>query len=212
MGFMQNDNRNLLIIFAKGKGEKVKTRLAQDLGSMNASKIYYFLVELLMHSIDQVDKNYDILFFIQGDNRYYQEKFPSIPVKSQNEGSLGDKIDQAFSLGFKEYESVIIIGTDCPDLSVDEINHAFGRLTKFDVVIGPAEDGGYYLLGMNQKINIWDSVSWSESVVFEQTIHLIQGKNLTYNTLAKKRDIDTKVDLEYYINHLFLELPPNLLA
>src|SRR5690606_23903262 len=103
----------------------------------------------------------------------------------------------AFSLLFKKgYENVLIIGTDCPDISTKIVNDAFINLQSKDVVIGPAEDGGYYLLGMNKMYNyLFKDISWSTDLVRKQTIEKIENNKLSHFLLPVLTDVDVQKDV-----------------
>ena len=107
----------------------------------------------------------------------------------------------AYSSAFKNifdehYENIIIIGSDCFELTSEIISLSFSLLEKNDVVIGPAKDGGYYLLGMKKMYpTIFENIPWSTSEVFNQTIQKIQLLNLNYELLPVLSDVDTVHDL-----------------
>ena len=140
--------KKLLIIFVKNavKG-KVKTRLAATIGDEKALEIYQILVQ---HTFDitialPVNKAVFYSDFLQEDiwSPAFYENFV------QSGTDLGERMYQAFQQGFATgYEQVCIIGSDCYELTEQIIQQAFEKLELTDVVIGPAEDGGYYLLGM----------------------------------------------------------------
>jgi rSAM/selenodomain-associated transferase 1 len=111
--------------------------------------------------------------------------------------SLGDKMKHAFSLLFdKGYENVLIIGTDCPGITTQMVNDGYEKLKSHDVVIGPAEDGGYYLLGMNAMHNsLFEDIRWSSAVVRHQTIEKAEKLNLTYTLLPILNDVDEEKDV-----------------
>jgi rSAM/selenodomain-associated transferase 1 len=101
----------------------------------------------------------------------------------------------AFQQICQTHQKVVIIGSDCPSLTKEIINEAFEKLKSFPFVIGPAKDGGYYLLGMNQHSpTIFDNISWSTSHVFPKTIEFIERLNKTYYLLPELSDIDNEED------------------
>jgi rSAM/selenodomain-associated transferase 1 len=101
--------------------------------------------------------------------------------------------DTVFSQGV---EKAIIIGTDCVDISEEIISEAFDTLQIVDVILGPAEDGGYYLLGLTKPIpEIFDDVNWSTEFVLHQTLNKIKERELQYKLLKTLRDVDTVHDL-----------------
>jgi hypothetical protein len=101
----------------------------------------------------------------------------------------------AFQENTRHYKRVIIIGSDNPALSSDHINTAFDYLQDADLVIGPAEDGGYYLLGMQTfQPALFHDIAWSTPQVLEQTLSVIQKLALSYATLPVLNDVDTYAD------------------
>jgi rSAM/selenodomain-associated transferase 1 len=116
----------------------------------------------------------------------------------QCSGDLGMKMDYAFSIPFKdEYKRVVMIGSDCYEIGPHHIETAFTQLQQHDFVIGPATDGGYYLIGM-KKWNRWifQGKSWSASTLFEETKNEIIAKNGKLFELEPLTDVDTARDLE----------------
>ena len=103
----------------------------------------------------------------------------------------------AFDLLFKKgFERVVIIGSDCPGLSSKHINNAFAELNNVDVVIGPAKDGGYYLLGMKKLHSaIFNGKNWSTDAVFKETIKSIDELQLTFSKLETLTDVDEEKDI-----------------
>lgn len=176
---------------------KVKTRLAKDLGEQKALAIY---IKLLEHTrIITKDLEADKLVYYAGemkesdlwDNSIYHKKV-------QPDGDLGYKMEHAFSNAFKDgYNAVVIIGSDCLQLSRQIIEQAFEALKNHDVVIGPATDGGYYLLGMKQlHSDLLREKPWSTSEVFPLTVATINKMGLTYTLLPVLSDIDRAEDVD----------------
>jgi rSAM/selenodomain-associated transferase 1 len=105
--------------------------------------------------------------------------------------------EQLFEAGYKK---IIIIGSDCFELTCEIILEAFDVLLKHDVVIGPAFDGGYYLLGMNYFIpQIFDNESWSSNSVFSDTRRQLENLNISFDLIKTLRDVDRESDLEFLI-------------
>ncbi len=117
----------------------------------------------------------------------------------QHGTNLGDRMKNAFDNLFKNgYEKVIIIGSDCYELTNDILNDAFYQLTKNDIVIGPANDGGYYLLGMNQFIpELFKDKKWSSESVFTDTVNQVKKINKKFYNLPLLSDVDEEKDIDY---------------
>ena len=189
-------SKNLLLIFTKNlKLGKVKTRLAKSVGDGKALEIYKFLLL----------KTREITHNLTCDKAvYYSDKISendiwetSIYQKHEQEGEdLGIRMQNAFKNSFKaEYEKVIIIGSDLYDLTADHIQNAFKKLETKDVVIGPAEDGGYYLLGMKgMHPSIFENKDWGTSSVRKDTLTDLQ--KVSVHLLEKLNDVDVIEDIE----------------
>tara|TARA_B100001093_G_C26566253_1_gene900901 strand:+ start:116 stop:736 length:621 start_codon:yes stop_codon:yes gene_type:complete len=203
---MQSDNQRLLIIFAKGKGESCKTRLGADIGVDKAIRIYYQILEIYISKVDQLGADFDLIFYVQGDESWFQQKYPSIPIIKQPVGDLGQKMKHVFNLLTDAYDQIIISGSDCPIIDWMDINDAFEVLESYDAVIGPANDGGYYLLGLNRILNIFERIDWGTSRVLDQTLKSIEILEKSCFQLSSKRDIDTQEDLDFYIKNGWIQL------
>jgi len=191
-----NHQNQTLIIFAKNleKG-KVKTRLAQQIGHQKALEVY---TECCIHTMTST---FDIparkmLFysnFVQNGDFWGSDDFLKF-VQSGDE--LGQRMKNAFRSAFDKSQKVIIIGTDCMEITRDLINEAFYHLDAHDYVVGPANDGGYYLLGMKAfNPDIFDNINWSTNKVLSQTLEKINPSKSVF-TLPELIDIDTLEDLE----------------
>ena len=116
--------------------------------------------------------------------------------------NLGEKMLNAFRFVFKnDVNKTIIIGTDLPDISSAIIKNTFTLLDEFDVVVGPATDGGYYLLGMKKIFKeLFIDLPWSTDKLFNRTLQVINKLNLEVSILPELSDIDTENDLKNWIN------------
>ena len=120
----------------------------------------------------------------------------------QGEGDLGDRIARAVATAFHEkIRRVLVIGADCPTATADVLGAALDALKSHDVVVGPATDGGYYLIGFNRDAyskKVFDGISWGTEKVFTETLDNIEDAGLTVHTLPQWRDIDTYADLKAF--------------
>lgn len=187
-------NKNALILFVrKPEPGKVKTRLAAQIGNEQALEIYK---KLLQHTREVTETlNADkYLFGTETANDVCWNGFHN--VKQQGE-DLGIRMKNAFEMLFeKGYNKVVIIGSDCPSLTSGLIERSFNELNQNDVVMGPAEDGGYYLLGMKK---LWNSFflnkTWSTTTVFEETVRDFREMQLKYSLLPVLNDVDEEKDI-----------------
>ncbi|OEY72964.1 TIGR04282 family arsenosugar biosynthesis glycosyltransferase [Salegentibacter salarius] len=186
----------LLIIFTRNPElGKVKTRLAKDVGDITAFKIYNFLLE---HTVS-VTRNLAV-----SKEVYYSETIPQNDIwkskaydkKLQQGEGLGERMKNAFQEGFNNgYKNIIIIGSDLYDLQREDLEKAFQLLQEKDAVIGPATDGGYYLLGMNQLFpEVFEEKKWGTSSVLEDTLKDLKGKNI--GLLEARNDVDYYSDIK----------------
>ena len=187
---------NALIIFIKNPElGAVKTRLAATLGDEKALSIYK---ELLAHTRKVcVQVEVDRLLFY---SKYIEEDAwrKSEFRKFVQEGDdLGERMKRAFRLAFEVlgYSNVVIIGSDCAELTAEVVADAFLQLEQHDMVIGPSNDGGYYLLGMRRMFEaVFEEKKWSTASVLKDTQADIHKANLTYHLLPELTDIDTEAD------------------
>ena len=190
--------KEALIIFVRNPElGKVKTRLAAVVGDQRALEIYK---HLLNHTKEvALACDCDRYVFVTGN--VSQEDWVGFTMEQQSSGDLGDKMSNAFDFLFeKKYEKVIIIGSDCLELSGDHLIHAFNQLAYNDTVIGPANDGGYYLLGMKKHHKaIFANKNWGTESVFSETFEAIEQLGLRMHKLEYLNDIDEEKDLPDYL-------------
>lgn len=190
--------QNVLLIFTKNAVYgKVKTRLAATVGNDKAFEIYKDLTQHTYAVTKQLacDK---IVFY--SDEIDVDDKWKSNYQKQLQQGNnLGERMANAFDYVFKKkYSKVVIIGSDCPELTGQILNDAFKQLEKYDVVIGPAADGGYYLLGIKKlHLQLFENISWSTGEVSDETIKRCYENNFSYFLLPTLHDVDEEKDLKY---------------
>ena len=184
----------LLLIMARApEFGKVKSRLAKTVGEQRALEVY---VKLLEHTLNSVkESGYESLLFVDGDLTYFEERGWKVEVQSS--GDLGEKMKDAFSRSFAlGFEKILMIGTDCYEINSEIILTAFGGLSSCDVVLGPADDGGYYLIGMKKMhLELFENMPWSTSDLYTQTIEVARKLSLSAVSLPSKSDIDEEKDL-----------------
>jgi len=187
-----------LIIFIKNPTlGKVKTRLAKTVGATNALKIYQFLLYHTMeitYNLDSVDKFLFYDEFIPTKDEWP----PSIYQKDLQKGKdLGEKMKNAFQKVFTEnYKKAVLVMPDCPKMSDTLIEKAFKSLDDHDFVLGPAKDGGYYLIGMKELLpGIFENKAYSTDKVLEQTTDEIKKLGKSWFKLPVLVDVDMEQDL-----------------
>ncbi|HZI00756.1 MAG TPA: TIGR04282 family arsenosugar biosynthesis glycosyltransferase, partial [Flavisolibacter sp.] len=115
----------------------------------------------------------------------------------QEAGDLGHRMRSAFETLFQMgYEEVVIIGSDCYELTPAIIKEAYQLLQHYELTIGPATDGGYYLLGMKKELKeVFSGIEWSTEKVLDQTLKLMETKRYSYTLLHQLNDVDTIDDV-----------------
>lgn len=189
-------DKNLLLILTRNPElGKCKTRLAKKIGDVAALDIYKFLLD---HTVS-FTKNLNVEKWVYyseeiwendiWDNKYYQKKL-------QVGTDLGERMLNAFQDGFNSgFEKIIIIGSDMYHLSQADMEEAFLRLNEHDYVIGPAEDGGYYLLGMKSlKKEVFHNKSWGTDTVLSDTLKDLESGSIFM--LPVKNDVDYYEDIK----------------
>ncbi len=188
-------HKNLLLIFTRNPElGKAKTRLAKTVGDETALEIYKFLLEKTRDISSKVSSDKAVYYSVKiRENDIWNEN--TFQKHQQVGEDLGIRMLNAFKNGFKAgYEKVMIIGSDLYDLTSENIENAFDQLNNNDLVIGPAEDGGYYLLGMNSlHSTIFKNKNWGTETVRKDTLSDLKDKKV--KLLAFKNDIDVYEDI-----------------
>lgn len=191
-------SKNSLIIFTRNPIlGKVKTRLAKSVGNEIALEIYQFLL----------NKTKEVTLNIPADKVvFYSEEITNKDIwdatiykKELQEGrDLGAKMSNAFKTCFKDgYEKVVLIGSDLFDLEEFHIREAFEKLEKNDAVIGPALDGGYYLLGLKKMHpTIFMNKNWGTATVRKNTMKNLEKVNV--HLLPILNDVDVIEDIKHH--------------
>ena len=188
----------LLIIFVKNPEiGKVKTRLAKSIGEEAALAIYLKLLGRTHEVADLLNCDKAIYYseYVDTEDNWENRRYKKHLQKGDDLGQrMNNAICEAFSAG---HSSVCLIGTDIYELTPEIINDAFNKLASHDIVIGPAEDGGYYLIGMNKPHpEIFQLKHWSTPDVLRETVRLIEAQALTFCKTKLLNDIDHVEDLK----------------
>jgi rSAM/selenodomain-associated transferase 1 len=192
-----NDDR-LLIIFTKNpEAGLVKTRLAETIGNKKALEIYETLREHTALVTVTVEAERQVYYsrFIPSSDLFLTNKFT---LKLQEGDDLGTRMLHAIRTGFETgFRHIVLIGTDCYELTSEHINQAFNALERSDAVVGSATDGGFYLIGLNGLVpELFLNRQWSTPEVFRETIEILRRFAIPCELLAPLPDIDTFEDLK----------------
>ncbi len=193
---MKENHSNLLLIFTRNPElGKCKTRLASKIGDEAALDIYRFLLDHTVSATKNLNADKWVLYSEKiWENDIWDEE--SYRKKLQKGDDLGIRMASAFEEGFNlGFEKIIVIGSDLYDLSEQDLENAFKKLEDHDFVIGPAEDGGYYLLGMTTFTNTpFQNKEWGSETVLTDTLKDLNGENLVQ--LSVKNDVDHYEDIK----------------
>jgi rSAM/selenodomain-associated transferase 1 len=178
------------MVFAKNPElGKCKTRLAKSIGDEKALEIYKTLLRHTAETLAQVEAD-RVVFYSETIQHHDLWDECVFQKQVQIQGHLGEKMEAAFEWGFAQgYSKICIVGSDLMELQSTDLDQAFLELENHDVVFGPAQDGGFYLMGMTQlyKRAFLDK-AWSTETVLEDTLQDLKG--FKYALLETKTDID----------------------
>jgi uncharacterized protein len=196
------DDPCLLIVFVKApRPGSVKTRLAQAVGPVAACDAYRVLVNRVL---DRIAAASSVQIRFGPDNaedeiRHWMK--PGWTLARQGYGDLGERLQRAFADAFASgARRVAIIGSDCPYLGFEDVVEAWRALDTHDVVLGPASDGGYWLIALRETTpKIFEAIPWGTAEVLNRTLSQIDAAKLRRHLLRELRDIDTVKDWQAYL-------------
>ncbi|GAB3634757.1 TIGR04282 family arsenosugar biosynthesis glycosyltransferase [Hymenobacter arcticus] len=180
---------------------RVKTRLAAGIGEAAALAVYRELLALTAAAVRAAQVPATVWLAeapAEGYPTQARPEWPGLPWRVQPAaGSLGARMAQAFGEAFAAGAGrVVVIGTDCPGLSAELLRQAFGQLLSHDLVVGPADDGGYYLLGINElQPQLFANKDWSTATVLPDTLADAARLGLRVAQLPTLHDVDSAQDL-----------------
>lgn len=193
---------NCLILFTRyPEAGKAKTRLIPLLGAEGAANLHRQMTEFAIAQIKKLQSSQPLsveVHFTGGNFQLMQAWLGNEFIyRQQSEGDIGFRMASAFQTAFSNnIDKVIIIGSDCPNLNYQILAEAFQSLDRNDLVLGPATDGGYYLIGLRRFIpDIFIGINWSTSEVFRQTVEIAGKISLNVAYLTKLSDVDRPEDI-----------------
>jgi rSAM/selenodomain-associated transferase 1 len=190
----------MLIIMAKAPiAGKAKTRLTPALGAIKAARLHASLVKFTLNK-HLCSRVCPVQLCCSPDPRhvfFQSQKQPGIHLTTQSKGDLGLRMYFAMQQALSNARSIVLIGTDCPDLLPKQITQGLKFLESgHNAVLGPADDGGYYLIGLNHaSLALFTDIAWGTSTVLKQTRQKLQALNWKWKELESLRDIDRPADL-----------------
>ena len=190
-----------LIIFVKApRPGEVKTRLAKTLGRDRACAAYRKLVDRLLSNLKSLSDVELCYAPPEAEKEIAPWLRPDWRAVPQTAGNLGARLSNAFARAFASgAERVVVIGSDCPYVTAKDITEAFEKLAERDVAVGPATDGGYWLIGLRQpQPALFEKIAWSTDAVLAETLSRARAGGLKIHLLRLLSDVDTAEDWESF--------------
>ena len=190
------DPKPAVVLFTKyPEPGKAKTRMIPVLGEAAAAELQRAMTA---HLIDTLRPNIDLLVRFTGrDAAAMTQLFGPSRYEPQGDGDLGQRLQRAASETLAEgRDQVIIIGADCPGVTPATLHGASALLRRYDTVLGPARDGGYYLVGLKQpQPALFNGIDWGTDAVLQQTLDAANAAGLSVALLPVMDDVDRPEDL-----------------
>ena len=204
---MTTENELILFVKAPLPG-KVKTRLVPPLSFLQAAGLYKDWTLETYQTATQLLPVVRVAIAYEADPQiptpvWLSPANSNVPDFSQESGDLGKTLAHAFSLDIgRSAKRVVIIGTDSPGLPLSYLRQAFQDLEDHDLVLGPAYDGGYYLVGLKDRLyrKLFEGIDWSTSRVLSKTLRRAKALKLAACLIPRYFDIDTGQDLKRFLN------------
>jgi rSAM/selenodomain-associated transferase 1 len=185
---------------------RVKTRLQPELSGREAADLHAALTADLLAELGAVDGWHVAVFITPADRSAAARDWlgPDVDLRPQQGPDLGARMHSASRELLDEgYRRVIVVGTDTPGLDRGRVASALDALDSADLVLGPSDDGGYYLIGLKQPAaHLFTGVPWGSDRVLEQTIHRAEARDQRWIRISVLSDIDTWSDLQSFRSSL----------
>jgi rSAM/selenodomain-associated transferase 1 len=198
-----NNNHYYGIMIKYPEPGRVKTRLARDLGPEKAALICRQLTERVIGQTRPVCGGYRRVVFYDPPERRraFESWLPGEEFMAQDGRDVGERMDNAIRYLLENgAEKAVITGADIPGLASGTIMQAFDMLDHADVIIGPARDGGYYLIGLKAPMpELFRNIHWSTGDVFAETISILRNSGRSFGVLPVLSDLDTIEDLDHIV-------------
>jgi rSAM/selenodomain-associated transferase 1 len=193
--------KNKLGVFVRSPiAGEVKSRLAPAVDAQKARDLYLAFVADLVARL--ASSKHRPTIFLSGERTPELASVldPRWPVEAQSEGNLGERLVAAFAHLLRgPGQRAVIVGSDSPDLPLPFLKRAFHALKHRDVVLGPAVDGGYYLIGLRAPApRLFDGIHWGSSTVLDETLDAIERERLSLSVLPPWYDVDDPAALRFF--------------
>jgi len=183
---------------------RTKTRLIAVLGAARAADFQRDLTEKTLRTDRSValGRPVDLEACFEGGTPAKLRRWlgPDLIFSEQRSGDLGERIKTAFVKAFHQgAQRVVLHGTDIPGLTAQHIHQVFDALKRYDLVLGPSTDGGYWLIGLNKPADLFDGMEWGTSSVFDKTVAAARGQGLSVHVLSPLTDMDTGEEVKHWM-------------
>ena len=202
--FGQNERNRLMVFTRCPEPGKTKTRLIPALGAEGAAELQNRMTVHTLWQAREARRSRELQLEVRfegGTKSRMKQLFGSdLEYLPQGEGNLGDRMVHAFQAAFGDgVEGAIIIGTDCPGAGPEQFKNTFDLLRTHDLVLGPADDGGYYLIGLRRLVpELFRDIPWGTGDVLAATMERAHEAGLSVATLETMRDVDRPEDIEFW--------------
>ena len=200
-------SRNHVIIFTRyPEAGKTKTRLIAELGAEGAAELQRAMAEHAIGAVRELAKTRPISIEVryQGGSPSLMRRWLGTDVlyREQNGNDLGDRMLGAFDEAFRDGAGhVLVMGTDCPGITAQILEKGFQKLERNDLVLGPAADGGYYLIGLNRVYpELFSTIPWGTENVLDLSLEIARLEGLSTSLLDRLHDVDRPEDLDIWRN------------
>lgn len=198
---LQPSNRRLILFGRYPTPGKVKTRLIPAMGALGAAELHRSLAEKsLATALTSGGATTPVDFYSTGSTCSQVRKWlgpQPVRLCPQSGSGLGERMRNAIFDAFDQgCRSVVLVGTDIPHMTPDHLEDAFDALIGSDVVLGPSKDGGYWLVGLRHKVDIFQGIQWGSANVLDQTLAVAKKHGLSVNCIQTLNDMDTEADLK----------------
>lgn len=182
---------------------KVKTRLQPHLSAQQALECHLLLLRNTLKQIQSDQYQIEIWVTPQTEHPILKQLATdfSLSLHQQVGTDLGQRMHHCLNNHTQSGEHIVLIGSDCPDMDANYVQKAFAALQDHDVVLGPAKDGGYVLIGARQiNTDVFKNIEWGSGRVYSQTVQKLSQAGLSFKSLTALDDIDNYYDVVKYRN------------
>lgn len=201
---MQFPEARLIVMSKAPLPGQVKTRLVPLLGPAGAAELYCTLLEATLDKVCAADMcTVELCCAPDARLPYFTDcarRYPLV-LTDQTPGDLGQRMSQAMAVALQQAPYAVLIGADCPALTPEDIECALQQLADgIDVILGPAADGGYYLVGLRRHYaRLFQSIDWGSAQVLDKTLQQVKTLGLSHSLLPVHPDLDTPADYHAWI-------------